>query len=39
MGAIEQVMLDIVRSVVEGKPPVLTLRKQRDWKNVTFADW
>jgi len=39
MVAIEDVMLGIVRSVAEGKPPVLTLRNQRDWKNVTFRDW
>jgi hypothetical protein len=39
MVAIEGVMLGIVRTVVEGKPPVLTLRNQRDWKNVTFRDW
>lgn len=39
MAAIEDVMLGIVRSAAEDKPPVLTLRNQRDWKNVTFRDW
>jgi hypothetical protein len=39
MAAIEHVMLGIVRSVAEGKPPVLVLRNQRDWKNVSFRDW
>lgn len=39
MAAIEDVMLGIVRNVAEGKPPVLTLRNQRDWKNVHFGDW
>ena len=39
MVAIEDVMLGIVRSVAEGKPPVLTLRNRSDWKNVTFRDW
>ncbi|XP_021922584.1 meiotic recombination protein SPO11 isoform X2 [Zootermopsis nevadensis] len=38
MVAIEDVMLDIVRSVAEGKSPVFTLRNQRDWKNVKFGD-
>jgi len=39
MVAIEDVMLGIVRSVTEGRPPVLTLRNQRDWENVTFRHW
>ncbi|XP_023716407.2 meiotic recombination protein SPO11 [Cryptotermes secundus] len=39
MAAIEHVMLGIVRSVAEGKPPVLALRNQRDWKNVNFSHW
>lgn len=39
MAAIEDVMLGIVRSVAEGKPPVLVLRNQKDWKNVNFSHW
>jgi hypothetical protein len=39
MVAIEDVMLGIVRNVSEGKSPALTLRNQRDWKNVKFGDW
>ncbi|KAJ4442196.1 hypothetical protein ANN_12062 [Periplaneta americana] len=36
MGVIEGLLLDVVRSVAEDRPPALTLRDHSDWNNVMF---